>query len=163
MADAARSITITLTVNGRRFTVTAHPLKRLLDVLREEMGYTGAKEGCGEGECGACTVLMDGVPILSCLFPICQAEGRNFTTIEGLTRDGELHPLQEAFPEEGGTQCGACTPGMLMAAAHYYDQPEAAESLEEALAGNQCRCTGYRSILAAVTRALARARREPSR
>ena len=143
-----------LEVNGRAALVETHPAKRLLDVLREECGLTGTKEGCGEGECGACTVLLDGRPVMSCLVPACQAEGRRVTTIEGLTRNGELHPMQEAFAREGGAQCGICTPGMILAAVAWARDPRAAADAGEALAGNLCRCTGYTRIFAAVAAAL---------
>ena len=126
--------------------VDVHPMKRLLDVLREDCGLTGTKEGCGEGECGACTVLIDGVPVNSCLVPVAQADGARVTTIEGL---GGRHPLQRAFVEHGGAQCGICTPGMILAATPL----EAGASLDEikaALAGNLCRCTGYPAIFRSV-------------
>ena len=108
---------LSLTVNGGATSVETHPAKRLLDVLREECGLTGTKEGCGEGECGACTVLLDGRPVMSCLVPACQAAGRAVTTIEGLAPAADrLHPMQEAFARDGGSQCGICTPGMILAA-----------------------------------------------
>ena len=137
------------TLNGRSRNVAAPPMKRLLDVLRQECGLTGTKEGCGEGECGACTVLVDGQPVNSCLVPFAQVHGASVTTIEGL---GGGHPLQEAFVAEGGAQCGICTPGMILAAAAL---PRAA-SLPEVrvgLAGNICRCTGYTAIYRAVQKA----------
>src|SRR5687767_3677478 len=127
-----------ITVNGKRRTVTAHPMKRLLDVLREDCGLTGTKEGCGEGECGACTVLMDGAPVCSCLVPFVQAAGTEILTIEGLGGD---HPLQRAFAEEGAAQCGMCTPGIIMAALPLGAAPTLAQ-IQTALAGNLCRCTG---------------------
>src|SRR5438477_8242506 len=99
-------------------------MTRLLDVLRESVALTGTKEGCGEGECGACTVLMDGLLVLSCMVPICQVEGKRVTTIEGLAASGRLHPVQQAFYENGGAQCGICTPGMIVAAAYYLEHPE---------------------------------------
>lgn len=140
-----------LTVNGRRVEVDAHPLERLLDVLRERLGLTGTKEGCGEGECGACTVLLDGRPVNACLVPVLHAEGHEVVTIEGL-RDRAA--LQEAFVAEGGTQCGICTPGFIMAACAI--PPGASlDEVREALAGNICRCTGYEGIHRAVTSALA--------
>lgn len=142
--------TVTFTVNGESKSVTVHPMRRVLDVLRDELGLTGTKEGCGEGECGACTILVDGVPVLSCLMPACQAEGSDVTTIEGMAREGELHPMQEAFYEEGGAQCGICTPGMIISAVYYMEHPESAEDIREALAGNQCRCTGYTRIFESV-------------
>ena len=150
--------TISLTVNGTEHQVTAHPMKRLLDVLREDLRLTGTKEGCGEGECGACTVIMDGLPILTCMVPVCQTRGKTITTIEGLARPGELHAMQQAFYEMGGAQCGICTPGMIVAAAYYLDHPDEAEDVREALAGNQCRCTGYTRIFESVTAALAQRR-----
>jgi carbon-monoxide dehydrogenase small subunit len=141
---------MTLTVNGSKYEIDVHPVKRLLDVLRDDLGLTGSKEGCGEGECGACAVIMDGLLVLSCMVPICQAERLQITTIEGLAANGELHPLQRAFYEKGGAQCGMCTPGMIMAAAYYVDHPDEAEDIREALAGNQCRCTGYTRIFQSV-------------
>jgi aerobic-type carbon monoxide dehydrogenase small subunit (CoxS/CutS family) len=137
------------TLNGRRVRATSPPMKRLLDVVREEFELTGTKEGCGEGECGACTVLIDGAPVNSCLVPVAQVAGADIVTIEGL--DG-LHPLQEAFVQEGGAQCGICTPGMIMAAVALGPKP----TLEDArvgLAGNLCRCTGYTAILRSVLKA----------
>jgi carbon-monoxide dehydrogenase small subunit len=131
-----------LTLNGTRTTLDVHPLKRLLDVLREECALTGTKEGCGEGECGACTVLVDGVPVNSCLVPAAQVAGARVTTIEGL--DGR-HPLQGAFVEHGGAQCGICTPGMIMAAVALGRNPTL-HQIRVGLAGNLCRCTGYMAI-----------------
>jgi aerobic carbon-monoxide dehydrogenase small subunit len=158
MMERIREQTISLTVNGTEHSVTTHPMKRLLDVLREDLRLTGTKEGCGEGECGACTALMDGLPVLTCMVPVCQAGDRSVTTIEGLARGGELHAMQQAFYEMGGAQCGICTPGMIVAAAYYVDHPCEAEDVREALAGNQCRCTGYTRIFESVTVALARLR-----
>ena len=143
------------TLNGRRVAVEAHPMKRLLDVLREECGLTGTKEGCGEGECGACTVLVDGEPVNSCLIPFAQVRGARVKTIEGLKGK---HPLQDAFVTEGGAQCGICTPGMILAAATL----PAAATLEEirlGLAGNLCRCTGYEGIYRAIRKAAKKAKR----
>jgi carbon-monoxide dehydrogenase small subunit len=141
-------------VNGRDVAVTVPPMKRLLDVLREDLGLTGTKYGCGEGECGACTVRMDGNAVMSCLVPAAQAAGRDVETVEILARRGALSDLQRAFLETGGAQCGICTPGMLMAAQDWLarggDLDDA--SLREALAGNICRCTGYEKILEAVRR-----------
>jgi carbon-monoxide dehydrogenase small subunit len=152
-----------LEVNGERRTAEAPPMKRLLDLLREELGLTGTKEGCGEGECGACSVLLDGELVNSCLIPACQADGRKVTTVEGLARsDSDLHPVQRAFWELGGAQCGICTPGMLIAAAALLatkQRPSEAE-IREHLAGNLCRCTGYVKIVEAVAAAAGpRARR----
>jgi aerobic carbon-monoxide dehydrogenase small subunit len=139
-----------ITVNNERRQVTAPPMKRLLDVLRQDLKLPGTKEGCGEGECGACTVLMDGLLVLSCMVPVCQVQERRITTIEGLAANEELHPVQRAFYENGGAQCGICTPGMILAAVYYLDHPDEAEDLREALSGNQCRCTGYTRILESI-------------
>jgi aerobic carbon-monoxide dehydrogenase small subunit len=141
---------VSFVVNGKNQTLSAAPMKRLLDVLREDVGLTGTKEGCGEGECGACAVIMDGLLVLSCMVPLCQIQGKSITTIEGLADDADLHPLQHAFHENGGAQCGMCTPGMILAALYYLNNPDEAEDLREALAGNQCRCTGYTRIFKSV-------------
>jgi len=149
---------ITLTVNGRRVTVCVHPMERLLDVLRHELGLTGTKEGCGEGECGSCSVLLGGTLVNSCLVPVMQAKDSEVTTIEGLSSNGRLHALQQAFLECGGAQCGICTPGMILAAFHLLKakpQP-AVEEIQEGLSGNLCRCTGYAQILEAVAEAARR-------
>jgi carbon-monoxide dehydrogenase small subunit len=138
--------TFSLTVNNEERQITVPPMKRLLDVLREDLKLPGTKEGCGEGECGACTVIMDGLLALSCMVPVCQAQGKQVTTIEGLAANGELHPVQKAFYENGGAQCGICTPGMILAAVYYLQHPDEAEDMREALSGNQCRCTGYTRI-----------------
>jgi carbon-monoxide dehydrogenase small subunit len=142
-----------LRVNGKKHKLDAPPMKRLLDVLREDLGLTGTKEGCGEGECGACTVLIDGEPVNSCLVPACQVDGRRVTTVEGLADHGHLSKLQKAFLECGGTQCGACTPGMLVAAS-VLKKGASREEIAQALAGNLCRCTGYVKIFDAVEDAL---------
>ena len=144
-----------LRINGSARDVEAPPMKRLLDVLREELRLTGTKEGCGEGECGACSVIVDGEVINSCLVPVCQVQGCMILTVEGLARDGRLDPLQQAFLECGGSQCGICTPGMLIAARALLDknaQPTRDE-IKEAIAGNLCRCTGYVRIIDAVEQA----------
>jgi aerobic-type carbon monoxide dehydrogenase small subunit (CoxS/CutS family) len=138
-----------LTVNGRRREISAHPMKRLLDVLREDCGLTGTKEGCGEGECGACTVLLDGEPVNSCLIPVAQARGARLTTIEGLKGKAAL---QQAFVTEGGAQCGICTPGMILAAAAL-PAKASIEDVRFGLAGNLCRCTGYTGIYRAIRKA----------
>jgi len=140
---------VKLTLNGTPRELDVHPLKRLLDVLREDFSLTGTKEGCGEGECGACTVLVDGQPVVSCLMPCAQAEGSEVTTIEGLSGD---HPLQRAMMREVGAQCGICTPGVILAARGLVDSTRkpTLERVREALAGNLCRCTGYEAIHRAV-------------
>jgi carbon-monoxide dehydrogenase small subunit len=147
-----------LTVNGELKTVDAHPMERLLDVLRESLGLTGTKEGCGEGECGACAVLIDGVLVDSCLIPVLQAQGTSVVTIENLSSDPRSLALQEAFLEFGGAQCGICTPGMILAAKHLLDRkPEPTlQEIREGLSGNLCRCTGYTQIIEAVAEAARR-------
>ncbi|MDB4906027.1 MAG: [2Fe-2S]-binding protein [Gemmatimonadetes bacterium] len=134
------------TLNGVATDVAAHPMKRLLDVLREECGLTGTKEGCGEGECGACTVLVDGVTVCSCIVPFGQAQDADVVTIEGL---GNAHGLQQAFMDEVGAQCGICTPGMVVAASVLNEDPSL-EEIRVGLAGNLCRCTGYAAIYRAI-------------
>ena len=149
---------ITLMVNGQRTTVRVHAMERLLDVLRHEVGLTGAKEGCGEGECGSCSVLMDGVLVNSCLIPVIQAKGTDIVTIEGMSSDKQLAKLQQAFLDCGGAQCGICTPGMILAVHHLLrkrPQPSL-EEIREGLSGNLCRCTGYMQIFDAVTQAAQR-------
>lgn len=143
---------VTFTVNGATHTIEAPPMARLLDVLRHNLALTGTKEGCGEGECGACSVLLDGLLVNSCLIPIAQAQGVRICTVEGLAQEGRLHPLQQSFLRHGGAQCGICTPGMLMAATHLLERnphPTLAQT-QEALSGNLCRCTGYQKIFDAV-------------
>ncbi|MFH1725717.1 MAG: (2Fe-2S)-binding protein [Elusimicrobiota bacterium] len=152
---------IRLTVNSKKRFYGGHPFKRLIDVLREDFGLTGTKEGCGEGECGACTVLLDGRPVNSCLIPIGQLEGRRIETVEALGATDSLSALQEAFLSHGGAQCGICTPGMLMTAWAWIkgggsDKPEA---IRRSLAGNLCRCTGYQHIVDSVIAAV-RARKK---
>ncbi|HSE63769.1 MAG TPA: (2Fe-2S)-binding protein [Thermoanaerobaculia bacterium] len=136
------------TLNGKTRNVEAPPMKRLLDVLREECGLTGTKEGCGEGECGACTVILDGLPVNSCLVPFAQVRAADVTTIEGLRG----HPLQESFVLEGGAQCGICTPGMILAAVAL-PKNAGRDEIRTGLAGNICRCTGYTAIYRAVEKA----------
>lgn len=141
-------------VNGEETEVTVWPMSRLLDVLREELRLTGTKEGCGEGECGACSVLMDGKLVNSCLVPVAQVQGAEVRTIEGVAPDGspELHPIQKAFIECGGAQCGICTPGMVLATASLLERSPVPteEEIREGLAGNLCRCTGYMKIVDSV-------------
>jgi carbon-monoxide dehydrogenase small subunit len=148
---------IQFTINGQNRRVQAPPMKRLLDVIREDLRLTGTKEGCGEGECGSCSVRMNGELVNSCLVPVMQVEGATIQTVEGLAQNGVLHPVQQAFLQCGGAQCGICTPGMLMAAVQLVENnphPSIAE-IREGLAGNLCRCTGFmrifESVLAAAT------------
>jgi carbon-monoxide dehydrogenase small subunit len=145
---------VTCTVNGRRTVLEGHPMTRLLDAVRQS-GLTGTKEGCGEGECGACGVLLDGVLVNSCLTPLVHADGASITTIEGVATDGVLHAVQQSFLECGGAQCGICTPGMVLAAYELLSRnpnPNE-EEIRVALAGNLCRCTGYMRIFASVLHA----------
>ena len=151
-------MTYRLTVNGIATQVESPGMRRLLDVLREDLGLTGTKEGCGEGECGACSVLIDGAVVDSCLVPVCQVEGARVDTVEGLAGVGDLNLLQAAFLETGGAQCGICTPGMLMAGEAFLASGMEAteEAVREAIAGNLCRCTGYTKIIDAIVLADAR-------
>jgi carbon-monoxide dehydrogenase small subunit len=151
-----------LRVNGKVRHVDTHPMARLLDVLRCELQLTGTKEGCGEGECGACSVLLNGELVNSCLIPVAQADGAMIETVEGLGADKRLHAVQRAFLECGGAQCGMCTPGMLVASAHLLrknPRPDLA-AIREGLNGNLCRCTGYMRIFEAVERAVTNAGEE---
>jgi carbon-monoxide dehydrogenase small subunit len=143
---------MTLHVNGKPRQVTARADAFLIDVLRDQLALTGTKNGCGMGECGACTVLLDGAPVFSCLTLAIEAQGREITTIEGLAKNGQLDPLQRAFVEHGGVQCGFCTPGMILAARALLDEnPRPTEAdVRRALSGNLCRCTGYTKIVEAV-------------
>ena len=151
-------MTYRLTVNGSAHELEAPGMRRLLDVLRVDLGLTGTKEGCGEGECGACSVLLDGRLVDACLVPLCQADGAIVETVEGMGQPSSLSDLQQAFLETGGAQCGICTPGMLVAAeallAHVADPDE--QQVREAIAGNLCRCTGYTKIIDAIRLAAAR-------
>jgi len=151
-----------INVNGKMRTIKAHPMKRLLDVLREDCGLTGTKEGCGEGECGACTVLIDGVAVDSCIVPVAHAEGCRVITIEGATATKTGKALQNAFVVHGGAQCGICTPGMILAATPL-EKGASLEEIKAALAGNLCRCTGYPAIFRSVESALKTPRRKSSR
>ncbi len=156
-------VTLKMTVNGSSRRVEVPPMKRLLDVLREDLGLTGTKEGCGEGECGACSVLLGGASVNSCLVPAFQADGARITTVEGLARGSRLSLLQQAFVEMGGAQCGICTPGILVSAYELLEQSKgkvpSEDQVREALAGNLCRCTGYQKIVDAVRAAAAGERR----
>ncbi len=148
-------MTLRFRLNGKDVTVEAPPGRRLLDLLREDLGLTGTKEGCGEGECGACTVVVDGKPRLACLTAAIQVEGKDVLTIEGLAEGGKLHPLQEAMVATAGVQCGFCTPGLIMAAyALLQENPSPTrDEIREYLSGNLCRCTGYAQVVEAVERA----------
>lgn len=149
--------TIRFTLNGAPVEVAAPPMQRLLDVLRDRCGVTGPKNCCGEGDCGACTVLLDGEPVVSCLVPVVQVEGADVRTVESLADGDALHPLQQAFLEHGGTQCGMCAPGFLMAAcSHLKHGGETSDAaVREALSGVLCRCTGYNRVIESVQRAAA--------
>lgn len=146
---------IELKVNGESHKLEVFPMARLLDVLREELRLTGTKEGCGEGECGACTVILDGQIVNSCLVPVAQVNGANITTIEGVATGDQLHVVQQAFIDHGGAQCGICTPGMILAAVDLLERnPTPTEAdIRTGLAGNLCRCTGYMKIFESVVRA----------
>jgi len=143
---------VTIKLNGQEVTVEVKPDALLVDVLRDELELTGTKEACGEGECGACTVLLDGEPVTSCLVPALKAQGREVMTVEGLVSGAELHPLQRAFVEHGAVQCGYCTPGMLMSAKALLDRNPhpSEEEIKQAISGNLCRCTGYVKIVEAI-------------
>jgi carbon-monoxide dehydrogenase small subunit len=150
-----QSKTIDIVVNGDRYTREVPVNRTLLQFLREDLGLTGAKEGCNEGECGACTVIMDGRPVNSCMVLAYEADGTDILTVEGLAKDGRLHPLQQAFIDEGAVQCGFCTPGMLLTAKAVLDEypnPTEAE-IRKMMEGNLCRCTGYNRIIQAVMKA----------
>ena len=156
--DMVAKCEFTIEVNGETKKVLAYRMERLLDVLRNELGLTGTKEGCGEGECGSCSVLLDGMLVNSCLVPVAQTNGASIVTIEGMSAHPLMKPLQEAFLECGGAQCGICTPGMILAAAHLLEKTSEPTlvDIREALAGNLCRCTGYMQIFEAVARAAQR-------
>jgi aerobic carbon-monoxide dehydrogenase small subunit len=157
-----QQVTVSCRVNGEDFILEGHPMMRLLDALRLNLRLTGTKEGCGEGECGACAVLIDGVLVNSCLVPLLQADGADIRTIEGVGASGELHAVQQAFITHGGAQCGICTPGMVLAAVSLLERnttPDLAD-IRTGLAGNLCRCTGYARIFEAVVAAVSGAKRE---
>ncbi|HET8571097.1 MAG TPA: (2Fe-2S)-binding protein [Candidatus Limnocylindria bacterium] len=153
-------MTTRLTVNGEPVELEVPGMRRLLDALREDLGLTGTKEGCGEGECGACSVLVDGAVVDSCLVPVCQVDGASVITVEGLAREERLNALQAAFLETGGAQCGICTPGMLIAGEAFLASGAELtdERIREAIAGNLCRCTGYTKIIDAISLAAQRLR-----
>jgi carbon-monoxide dehydrogenase small subunit len=155
MGSDNNKIELAFAVNGETRSVKAHPMARLLDVLREQLHLTGTKEGCGEGECGACSVFINGKIVNSCLVPVAQVEGAEIKTIEGVASDKQLHAVQQAFIDCGGAQCGICTPGMVLAAVDLLERnpnPTAAD-IRTGLAGNLCRCTGYMKIFESVVRA----------
>lgn len=160
MREPARKIRVQCEINGQVVRLEAYPMVRLLDVLREQAGLTGTKEGCGEGECGACSIEMDGALVNSCLVPVLQADGAAIRTIEGIANGAELSAVQKAFLEHGGAQCGICTPGMILAAKNLLTRnPQPSESeIREGLAGNLCRCTGYTKIFESVIAACHAAR-----
>ncbi len=147
---------VRINLNGKWVETETRPDRMLLDFLRDDLGLTGTKNGCEEGECGACTVIMNGKTVLSCLVPTLKADGAEILTVEGLARGEKLHPLQEAFWEEGAVQCGYCTPGMLLSAKGLLDEnpSPSAEEVKEAISGNLCRCTGYSKIVRAIQTAL---------
>jgi carbon-monoxide dehydrogenase small subunit len=157
-----RRVPLSLTVNGEEQSISFAPYKTLLEVLREDLGLTGTKHGCELGECGACAVLVDGQPQLSCLTLALECEGRSVQTIEGLARGPELHPLQAAFADFGGSQCGYCTPGVIMTAKALLERNPSPtrQEIREATAGNLCRCTGYQQIVDAIEDAAAKLRAE---
>jgi aerobic carbon-monoxide dehydrogenase small subunit len=163
MPEVARKIRVQCEINGRVMSLEAHPMARLLDVLREQAGLTGTKEGCGEGECGACSIEMDGALVNSCLIPALQADGAIIRTIEGVAHAVELSSVQQAFLMQGGAQCGICTPGMILAARNLLERnPEPTETeIREALSGNLCRCTGYTRIFESVLEACRTQRHHP--
>ena len=165
MPDTARKIRVQCEVNGSFMTLETYPMTRLLDALREQPGLTGTKEGCGEGECGACSVEIDGALVSSCLVPALQADGAKIRTIEGIANGEHLHAVQQAFLTHGGAQCGICTPGMILAAVNLLARnPQPSESeIREGLAGNLCRCTGYVKIFDAVVEACRAASLQPER
>ena len=162
MAAVPQRLHLELSVNGEVAPVSFAPYKTLLEVLREDLGLTGTKHGCELGECGACTVLLDGEPVLSCLVLAVECEGRAVETIEGLARGGALHPLQAAFADHGGSQCGYCTPGVIMTAKALLDREPnpSRERIREATSGNLCRCTGYQQITDSIESAAAQLREE---
>ena len=163
MPEVARKIRVPCEINGRVMSLEAHPMARLLDVLREQAGLTGTKEGCGEGECGAGSIEMDGARVNSCLIPALQADGAIIRTIEGVAHAAELSGVQQAFLMQGGAQCGICTPGMILAARNLLERnPEPTETeIREALSGNLCRCTGYTRIFESVLEACRTQRHRP--
>jgi aerobic-type carbon monoxide dehydrogenase small subunit (CoxS/CutS family) len=156
--ESQKTAHIRLTLNGEQTDVSFAPYKTLLEVLREDLGHTGTKHGCELGECGACAVLLDGKPVLSCLLLALECDKKNILTVEGLGKDGKLHPLQDAFADLGAAQCGYCTPAILVTAKALLDHNPnpSRDQIREALSGNLCRCTGYQQIFEAVEEAMVR-------
>lgn len=154
LQDAVPPQRVTFRLNGQERSLHVRPFRRLLDVLRTDLDLTGTKEGCGEGECGACSVLINGEPVNACLVPIIQCEGAEVQTVEGLAQHEVLHPVQSAFLKHGGAQCGICTPGMVVTAAWMKERRLSPEQIREKLSGNICRCTGYSAIVNSVAAAL---------
>ena len=150
-----QNIEINLTVNKKHYTLSVNPLKPLINVIREDIGLTGTKSGCGKGECGACTLLLNGKPVTSCIIPAAQANNADIVTIEGIGSEEKLHPIQESFVEEGAVQCGFCTPGMIISsyALLKKNSNPTEDEIKEAISGNLCRCTGYTKIIQAVKKA----------
>lgn len=161
MSNKQIRLPLEFTLNGEAVAIEAEPEATLLEVLRDQLKLTGVKKGCGEGECGSCTVLVDGRPMASCIFPAMKARGREITTIEGLSEGDSLHPIQEAFLEAGAVQCGYCTPGMIMSAKGLLDRNDnpSVEEIREGMSGNICRCTGYVQIEEAVSLAAEKIRK----
>ena len=153
---------INLKINGETYELKIKPNILLLDLIRDEIGLTGTKRGCDTGECGACTVLIEGKPINSCLILAVEADGKNIVTIEGLAKNGKIHPIQEAFIEEGAVQCGFCTPGMILSTKALLDKNlnPSEEEIKKAIAGNLCRCTGYTKIIKAIKSAAKKMKKE---
>ena len=156
MSEGGVQVQVRFTVNGREVELVDHPMTRVLDVLRTKLHLTGTKEGCGEGECGACSVIIDGQLVNSCLVPLAHVDGTRLTTIEGVARGERLHAVQQAFLERGGAQCGICTPGMVLAAANLLERnpSPSLDEIRSGLSGNLCRCTGYMRIFEAVVAAM---------
>jgi carbon-monoxide dehydrogenase small subunit len=163
MSEAPGQIRVTCEINGKQVALEGYPMARLLDALREHAGLTGTKEGCGEGECGACSIEMDGALVNSCLIPLLQAESARIRTIEGVAATAQLGAVQEAFLAHGGAQCGICTPGMVLAAMNLLarNPNPSEEEIREGLSGNLCRCTGYTKIFESVVAACRQAGRNP--
>ena len=155
-SDQSHHVSVGFCLNGKNTTVSGPPFRRLLDTLRQDLGLTGTKEGCGEGECGACTVLLDGMPVNSCLIPLIQAQETDIATIEGMAGQNLVNEIQQAFIDHGGAQCGICTPGMVVTASWMVKNGIPASQINQVLAGNICRCTGYGAIVSSIEAAIAK-------